>query len=199
MTPLYIPADAKLTTSIIDADNTTKHYLDSEVQDCLMECLQENYLDVYFTIPTQTQYPQVSDINAIFIHDWSGVILAEERDLGGLDADAIQEKIKQMVEALGEHNYLIELAISDDESTNNKSFNIGAKTMLDAIRKAFYVYLEATNHLLPANISFDMIESKLLMLATEAKPLDVTLEGTTYALKSAVKLDPAIEVENVYT
>lgn len=172
--PYLSPSDAMQSTLTNDK-TTTKHELDCEVMDGVLDSLQQHCLDVRFTIPTDTSNEQVTDICGVHITNWAGAIIAEKTGLSGMNADELCQLMESRVEELSEKSYLIEIkttqACANQESVTEKTIQ-KAKHLIEAINKAM-------------DCDFWLIEDIVYL----SKPLTITEDGETTSLVSAKQFD----------
>lgn len=170
--PYQSPTDVMQSTLTNDK-TTTKHELDCEVMEGVLDCVQQHCLDVRFTIPTDTSNEQVTDICGVHIINWAGAIIANKTGLSGMNADKLCQLMESMVKELSEKSYLIEIKTTraNQESVTEKTIQKG-KHLIEAINRAM-------------DCDFWLIEDIVYL----AKPLTITEDGETISFVSAKLLE----------
>ena len=135
--PYQLATDV-MESTLTNDKTTTKHDLDCEVMDGVLDCLQQRCLGARFTIPTRITDPQLTDICGVHIIDLAGVIVTEKTGLSGMNSDELCRLMESMVDGLEEKSYLVEIqSINADtnETTVEKSIQLG-KHLTEAIYRA---------------------------------------------------------------
>lgn len=195
----YIPEKSIMVASLNNELTTIKHDLDDEVVlGVLPENLQENGLDVYYTIPCGTENPVVADINGVYVHNHANVIVGQRTNLKGLDRLGVVAAIDSIVNDLLTDNHIWCVEIEGSARSGKPHNEIKVKStysleikgghLMTAIHNAFEQMVESGIFEVNYN-DFDFIDGVIDRCASKGEPIVFNDNGANYTLISIKKLE----------
>lgn len=179
----YITPDV----SCDDGDYSTLSEPSSAIEESvfyeLPDCLQESYLEVCFSTPSDLRNPTVEDINGVHIINWAGVHLARKINITGSNRQQILEMINNLVTSVTkDEEYEIVVEEKKPDGLSYKEVTVNAGHLLQAISYGFVDLFENTT------AELDWIDQAVRECMTNHKPVVVDFNGFLYKLVSAEKV-----------